>query len=88
MRGQKWERDCPGRPVVNISPSKARGVGSIPGWGAKILYASWPKKQKHKTEAILLTNSIKTLKMVHIPQKKISKQSWEKKAHSCYCMNI
>ena len=53
MRGQKWERDFPGRPVVNISPSKARGVGSIPGWGAKILYASWPKKQKHKTEAIL-----------------------------------
>ena len=43
----------------------------IPGWGTKIPHASWSKKKKknqtkkHKTETIL-TNSIKTLKLVHI----------------------
>ena len=31
------------------------------------------KKPKHKTEAILLTNSIKTSKMVHIRKKKKKK---------------
>ena len=36
--------------MVKISPSKAGGAGSIPGQGAKIPYASCPKKQnmKHK----------------------------------------
>ena len=43
--------DFPGGPVVKTSPSKAGGVYSIPGRGAKIPNASWPKK--HKTEAIL-----------------------------------
>ena len=31
----------------------AWGTNSIPGQGAKIPYASGPKKPKHKTEAIL-----------------------------------
>ena len=37
------------------SPSIAGSTGSVPGWGAKIPHASWPKKkkEKHKTEAIL-----------------------------------
>ena len=26
-------------------PSGAEGVGSIPGWGAKILHALWPENQ-------------------------------------------
>ena len=39
-------RDFPGGPVVETSPSNAGGVGSIPGWGAKIPHASWPKNQK------------------------------------------
>ena len=60
----------PGGPVVKTSPSRAEGVGSVPGWGAKIAYASVAKKTKHETEAILLTNSIKTLKVVHIKRKK------------------
>ena len=34
-------------------PSNAWGAGSIPGQGAKILCASWPKNQNMKTEAIL-----------------------------------
>ena len=38
--------DFPGGPVVKTSPSDAGNVGSIPGWGAKIQHASWPKKTK------------------------------------------
>ena len=29
-------------------PPSARGVGSIPGWGAKIPHALWPKNQNIK----------------------------------------
>ena len=39
----------PGGPVVKTSPSNSEGVGLIPGWGAKISHALWPK---HKTEVI------------------------------------
>ena len=39
----------PGGPVVRTSPSNSEGVGLIPGWGAKISHALWPK---HKTEVI------------------------------------
>ena len=51
-------RDFPGGPVDKASPSNTGVVGSIPGSGAKILHASWPKKKKkkkrkEKTEAIL-----------------------------------
>ena len=38
----------PGRPVVETSPSNAGGVGSIPGWGAKISHALQPKNQNIK----------------------------------------
>ena len=38
-------RDFPGGPVVKTSPSNAGGAGSIPGQGAKIPHASWPKNQ-------------------------------------------
>ena len=34
--------------MVKTSPSTAGGVGSIPGWGAKIPQALQPKKSKHK----------------------------------------
>ena len=37
--------DFPGCPVVRTSPSSAAGAGLIAGLGAKILHASWPKKQ-------------------------------------------
>ena len=47
------KRDFPGGPVVKTSPSDAGGVGSISGQGAKIPHASWPKKPKCKTVAIL-----------------------------------
>ena len=43
------------------------GAGSIPGQGAKIPHASWPKNQKNiKNRSSIVKNSIKTLKMVHI----------------------
>ena len=41
-------RDFPGGPVIKTSPSIAGGVGSIPGRGAKIPHASWPKNQNVK----------------------------------------
>ena len=31
---------------LSLSLSNTGGVGLIPGWGAKIPHASWPKKQK------------------------------------------
>ena len=39
--------DFPGGPVVKTHASTARGEGSIPGWGTKILHATWcgPKKK-------------------------------------------
>ena len=40
-----WE-DFPGGPVVKTSPSNAGGAGLIPGRGAKIPRALWPKKPK------------------------------------------
>ena len=42
--------------MVKTSPSVVRGVGLIPGWGAKIPHTSWllmAKKPKHKIEAML-----------------------------------
>ena len=41
---KKGYRDFPGGPVVGTSPSGAWSTGLIPGWGARIPPASWPKK--------------------------------------------
>ena len=51
------DRDFCGSPAAKTSFCNAKSASLIPGWGAKILHASWPKK-KHKkyintTEAIL-----------------------------------
>ena len=43
----------------------ARGAGSIPGQGAKISHALWPKSQTENRSNII-TNSIKALKVVWI----------------------
>ena len=45
--------DFPDSPGVKTPPSNAGGASSIPGWGAKIPHALWPKKLKHITEGIL-----------------------------------
>ena len=39
--------DFPGGPVVKTSPSKAGGVGSIPGHGANIPHALEAKKKQN-----------------------------------------
>ena len=57
--------DFLGGPVVKTSLSSAGDAGSIPGLGAKIPHALQPKNQNIK-QSNFVTNSIKTLKMVHI----------------------
>ena len=58
--------DFPGDPVVKALPSSVEGVGLIPGRGARIPHASWPKKQKCN----IVMNSIKTLKKMVTSLKK------------------
>ena len=41
-------QDFPGSPMVNTSPSGAKGAGSNPGQGAKIPHASGQKHQNKK----------------------------------------
>ena len=45
--------------VVKTSPSKAGDVCSIPGQGAKIPHALWPKKQKIKQKQNKFNKDIK-----------------------------
>ena len=67
---KKPQRDIPGCPVIKTSPSNAGGMGSIPRREAKILHASGPEDQNRSS---IVTNLIKTLKMVHIKKKKRKK---------------
>ena len=41
-------REFSGGPVIKISSSNTGDAGSIPGQGAKIPHASWPKTQNIK----------------------------------------
>ena len=41
-------RDVPGGPVVKTLSSNAKGVSLIPGQGAKMPHAWWPKNQNIK----------------------------------------
>ena len=56
--------------MVKSSPSSASGVSSTPGLGPKILRTSWSKNLDINHRSNIATNSIKTLKMVHIKKKK------------------
>ena len=58
-------RDFPGGPVVKTSCS-AGGGSSVPGQEAKIPHATISKHQNIKNRQNTVTNSIKTLEMVHI----------------------
>ena len=42
--------------MVKTSPSKAEGVGSIPGQGAKIPHILWPKNQNMKQKRTSLVD--------------------------------
>ena len=64
------------------SEDNARGVGWISGRRAKIPQASWPKAQNINNRSNTVTNSTKTIKMVHIKKifqkrKQAEKQIWE-----------
>ena len=73
---RKW--DFPGGPVVKTS-SNAGNASSVPGWGAKILHALWPKYLAVINRNNIVTNSVKTLKMIHIQKNlKIRIQKYEK----------
>ena len=67
-------RDFPSNPVVKTSPSNVRGGGSIPGQGAKIPHALWPKTQNIKKQKQYCNKFNKPLKMVHIKKKKKQKK--------------
>jgi len=69
MQGLPWW------PVVKTLPCNAGGTGLIHGWEPKIPNASWPKNQNINS---IVTNSIKTLKMVHIKKKKKERNLKEK----------
>ena len=59
-------RDFHGGPVAKNLPSNGRDVVSIPGQGTKIPHASWLKNPNIDNRSNIVTESIKTLKMVHI----------------------
>ena len=54
----KWIQGLPWWSSSKDSPSNAEGEGLIPGQGAKIQYASWPKKQINIKQSNIITNSI------------------------------
>ena len=50
--------------MVQTSPSDMGVVCSIPGQGVKIPHVLWPKNQNINNRSNIVTNSIKTLKVV------------------------
>ena len=42
--------DFPGSPVIKTPCFYFRGTGSIPGWGTKILHATWHSQKKKKNQ--------------------------------------
>ena len=69
---EKTARTSLRSPMVKTWPSNVQGAGWIPGRGAKIQHALWPENQNIDSSSNMVTNSIKTLKRVHM---KISKNS-------------
>ena len=67
LKVEPW--DFPGGSMGKTSPFNAGGASVIPGQGTKIPHASWPKA-KTENRSNIVTNSIKTLKTVHIKKKK------------------
>ena len=63
----------PGGPVASDPPSSVGGVGSVPDQGPKIPHDSRPKNQ-NKNRSNVVTNSIKTSKLVHIKKKILKKK--------------
>ena len=53
-------------------------VGSIPGQGAKMPYASGPENQNINHRGKIVINSIKTLKMIYIKRKRKKEKGYSK----------
>ena len=57
--------------MVKTSPSNAGAVGLIPGWEAKVPRTLRAKELRTENRSSIVTNTIKTLKMVHIKKKSL-----------------
>lgn len=55
--------------------TSCKSVGSIPGRELRILHALWPKNKNINHRSNSATNSVKTLKLVHVKKKK-KKKEW------------
>ena len=55
--------------MATTSSSREVGEGLILGWGAKIPQVFWPENQNKNNRSNIVTNPIKTLKLVHIFKK-------------------
>ena len=53
MNTKGRSRGFPGGAVVENLPANAGGVGSVPGWGAKIPHASRQKTKTTNQQAVL-----------------------------------
>ena len=51
--------------MVKTFPLNAEGADSIPGWGARIPHASWPKNQNLNNGSNIVVTSKRLLKMAH-----------------------
>lgn len=65
--------DFPGGSLLRSSHSSAGGLGLILVPGAKIPHALQPKSHNIKQKQYIVTNSVKSFKMVHIKKKMLRK---------------
>ena len=61
--------------MVKTASSNVGCVGSVSGWGAKILHVVAKKTKETQSRSDIVTDSTKTLKVVHIKKKKSLKKS-------------
>ena len=66
-------RDFLGCPVVKTLPSNVGDARQMPRRGAKIPHVLGPKNQ-NTNKSNIVTNSIKTSKMVHMKKKSLKKK--------------
>ena len=85
-------RDFHGGPVAKNLPSNGRDMVSIPGQGTKIPHASWLKNPNVDNRSNIVTESIKTLKMVHIKKTlktgRMSLRECQKNRRELFSLNI
>ena len=70
LKQKKTYWNFPDIPVAKTSPFHAGGAGLIPGWELRS-HMSHSQKTKTENRSDTIANSVKTLKMIHTPQKKL-----------------